>query len=137
MPAVPIEFIGMILTVFMTLAILVYFFTNFYSFIVNQLVGASPEVIARKTSGLITLLGAATYDARIYIPFHTDVGYNVQVEKRTLRIEATKLPSFAEKTPSTMPLGVDVGKTTLEGVKSVIGIKTFRKFSSYSIRGGG
>jgi hypothetical protein len=129
-----------IICILMVIVILFFFLSiilpKFLDVVLTSLVGSSAEVVARQSSGLITLLGAATYDAQLSYKFAENVVYTVEVDSRTIRITPHYTTEFAEKAPATTTVGVELGKYTLKDVKGINVIKTVQDFhSSYRVEG--
>jgi hypothetical protein len=99
-------------------------FPVFYEMIIKELIQSSAEVVGRQTSGLITLLGAATYDAKISYQFSDNVKYTVNIDRRTIRITPKYETKIAEETPATVTVGIELGEYNLDDVFGIRAIKT-------------
>ncbi|MHA1852018.1 MAG: hypothetical protein ACTSUF_00745 [Candidatus Heimdallarchaeaceae archaeon] len=129
-----IDLICILMCVVILLFFLLTVLPSFLDVVLTELVGSSAEVVARQSSGLITLLGATTYDAQLSYRFAENVLYSVSIDGRTIKITPHYKTSFAEKSPATTTVGIELGTYTLEDVNGIKVVKTVRDHTpSYKV----
>lgn len=134
MPAIPIEILGILFVIILLITFFTVILPKFIDTITTQLIGSSAEVIAKHTSGLITLIGAASYDARLNHLFSENVKYTVEVEGRTLKIIPHFEVKYAEKSYAIVSVGIEISKSKIEKVRGIKILKSVKDFkSSYKV----
>jgi hypothetical protein len=83
----------------------------------KQLVGTSGEVWAKQASGVITLVGAATHNAKLSYPFSKDIAYTINIENRLIQV-ISHYKTESEASPK-VPIGIELGKVTLENTHGI------------------
>jgi hypothetical protein len=124
------------LCIILGIVVLVFFFTtvflNILDLVISELVGTSAEVLARQSSGLITLLGATTHNAQLSYKYSEKVNYTINLENRVIEVIPHYTTEFAEKSPYKVAVGIELGTKRIE---ETYGIKVKKEGSTYQVEG--
>jgi hypothetical protein len=110
--------------IIMVILILGLFFTfifpSFVDNIFNELAKSSAEVVGRQVSGLITLVASSLSDkTKLSTKFSEDIKYSLTIEQRAMTIIPHFKAGFAEKTSSTVLLGIELGKHSFDEISGL------------------
>jgi predicted ribonuclease toxin of YeeF-YezG toxin-antitoxin module len=97
----------------------------------KQLVGTSGEVWAKQASGVITLVGAATHNAKLSYPFSKDIAYTINIENRLIQV-ISHYKTESEASPN-VPIGIELGKVTLENTHGITIEKKLKEKTATSL----
>jgi hypothetical protein len=118
-----VDFLCIILGIIILGSFFFLIFPKFLDLVVGELVGSSAEVLARQSSGVITLLGAATHNAKLSYEYSKQITYTIQIENRVIRVIPHYTTEFAEKAPYSVTIGIELGTKKIEDTHGIIARK--------------
>jgi hypothetical protein len=115
-----VDFLCIVLGIIILVSFFLLIFPKFLDLVVRELVGSSAEILAKQSSGVITLLGAATHNARLSYEYSKEINYTVNIKNRVIGVIPHYTTEFAEKAPYNAAVGIELGTKKIEDTHGII-----------------